>query len=459
MMMIGCNTTRTRYMVSVDWLQVFCLTTQCIDNADIDADWLGRLEVVVDDFPTKLWLRRATIKAKGIKIAEAFFCPRVKIIDRRALCLKLENRVLYSQEYIKILYKLLDVLHLQYKGITRIDVAYDCNTLRWGNSVPQFIKDFIFSTPFEEGHIYRKGSPRFTCHGRRAMSTTAAIHAIQWGSPMSNVECYCYNKSLELLEVKDKPWIREAWKMAGLEHEWQYEDWDKLTDKQKNKKIEWGQSADYVHTSVWRFEISIKSEGKDILNIGTGELFQLSPHYLENQEAILHLWNTYAHQYFDFRINTGQKLLKHYKPLYIFEDELEVIAKPLHWSDRLDAGRIEKVVMNKLTEYAETYTNIPQDVINAITCVQSFMLNLSSNKRLDYHNRYYERQIARFRATRALPIGYQLELGAALEARAKGIDIDAEKAHDFIGSLANAVVEAMQRDEFEKSEGLSESWL
>ena len=60
--------------------------------------------------------------------------------------------------------------------------------------------------------------------------------------------------------MKDKPWIRETWEKNGLIN------------------------SDSVH--VWRSEISIKADGKDLLNMGTGELFRLSPRYLEAQEQV-----------------------------------------------------------------------------------------------------------------------------------------------------------------------------
>ncbi len=140
-----------------------------------------------------------------------------------------------------MLYDLISTLHLTYKGITRLDLCYDCNYFSNHKSPAKFIQDFVFKEVGKNGYIYRKGSSKFTCHGSKTSTSSSKITSIAFGSNNNKVRQYIYDKTIELEEVKDKPWIREYWELNGL-----------ISDEK---------------THVWRTEISIKSQGMDILNL------------------------------------------------------------------------------------------------------------------------------------------------------------------------------------------------
>lgn len=281
-------------------------------------------------------------------------CPRTSVINQKATIVKLSNRVLYSTKYIEILYALQSALGLTYKGITRIDICYDCNKFFNGRSIPRFLKTYIEKEMGEVGSIYRRGSDLFTAHGSKSQTSTSKITSMRFGSEKNRIGAYIYDKTLEMKEVKEKPWIRETWEQNGLV------------------------STDTVH--VWRSEISIKCEGTDILNMNTGQLFRLSPMYLEHADSIKKLFHIYAAKVFDFRICNGQKLKRNYDRVKLFECAQNITSKPFYVSKSADTGRIEKMCYNRLKILSEKYTDLSEQYRTSLSASMRFLAELSGKK-------------------------------------------------------------------------------
>lgn len=337
-------------LISVDWLQVCCYGA--ILSAGVR---YGKYDVVDTAHGTGLFNRLFKIMDDGIPVATIQQEPRLSTLKQGLTLIKLENRVLWSSSYIAILYNLIRVFNLRYKGITRLDLCYDCNALHGGRSVSKFINDFVFKPHGTKGAIYRRGSEKFTCHGAKSQSSNSKITSIRFGSPNNPITSYCYDKTLELQEVKDKPWIRDAWEKAGLI------------------------SNDKIH--VWRFEISIKSEGQDLLNMDSGEIFRLSPLYMENYLPLKRLFYIYAKKVFDFRISPDGLLKKsNYKPLQIFNENVPCVTKPVKISQLHDTGRTEKICYNVLTKLENTYTDLASPIRKGISDTKQFLLLLSGAK-------------------------------------------------------------------------------
>lgn len=370
---------KMKYCISVDWLQIY--GTRNLDEIPTVICGIGRkYDIKQRDIATAVWTEVYDITHRGREVATFYRCPRSGAMDKFGCTLKLANRVLYCKQYLEILFEFLNLLAIEYKGITRLDLCYDCNYLHAGRTVSEFLMDYFSHQPFCEGHIVRKGSRRVQIVGSRSNLGVTRISGMRWGSPQSDIGAYCYNKSLELLEVKDKPWIRETWEENGLINDWKKEKFDAMPDEKKKRLINIGDSEDYVQTPVWRFEISIKSKAKDILNIKTGELFKLKLDYLSSQEQVETLFYTYAARVFDFRISTGQTRIENYKDLQIFESAKEVTQKPVHLNLFADTGRTEKMIVNKLEKLRETYGDIAGVNDQALEVALQFVRTVAGNK-------------------------------------------------------------------------------
>lgn len=340
----------TNFAISVDWLQVYTLSSHDFDfteNKTVQACGYTfdlcmspeQTAMFTQLFEVKLWnLVAATIETK----------PRSTKLNSRMTLIKLSNRMLYNKHYVTILYGLMEALHVTYKGITRIDLCYDCNYFKDGRSPSRFINNYLLKPATTKEGISRKGSDEFTCHGRKGLSSSSKINYISFGAPTSRVRSYIYDKTIELDEVKDKPWIRETWEENGI-----------ISTKD-------------VH--VFRSEISIKSQGTDVLNMSTGELFRLSPEYLKNQYAIERLFYIYADKYFYFRINKGQKYVKDFPRLELFErNQNNITSKPIYINKNCDSGRSEQICYNKLDKLSSIYTDLSDQHLSAIHDTMVFL--------------------------------------------------------------------------------------
>lgn len=423
-----------KYAISLDWMQYYCERSMNEVPATF-ATTRGSYEVEKQSYSTNLWLDVYIIKHRGREFATLCCNPRNSGMPERGCTLKLANRVLYSHEWLNESKLIMAELGLRYKGITRVDVAYDCNVLAGGRSVPSFLMQYFSHAPYCEGHIIRSGSRKVTINATRSNKGSVEISAMRWGSKSSDIGAYAYNKSLELREVKDKPWIRETWEKAGLIDAFNDEEWAKLSEKEKQRKIEQGDVQQLIKTPVWRFEISIKAHGKDLLNINTGELFKLDINYFESQNAVENLFYTYAAKVFDFRMSTGQTTIRNYPPLKIFEMSKEVTERPVRVSLLADTGRTEKMIVNRLEALQSIYSDVSSVDRAAMEATLCFIREISGTKmrmaKLKKENDYLK-HMAGYKST-ATVIDEYLEF--VDYSHRKRLDIDAPRTYSFWQSL------------------------
>lgn len=385
-----------KYCISVDWLQVYCLNnlsevpqSSYVDCREFFSEKTTRI--------TPLWQEVYIIKYQSMEVAEYCRFPRSSAINPRGCTIKLHNRVLYSAGFIEMLKSVMKFLDVQYVGVTRLDLCYDCNYLHNHRSVHDFLFQYFVHSPYCSGHIIRNGSRKVQINATRTTHGATVISAMRWGSKSSAVGAYCYNKSLELLEVHDKPWIRDAWEKSGLVNDYDADGWNSLGDR-KRKCIDGGSTDEYLKQSVWRFEISIKSEGRDILNLSTGQLFRIDLSYLTTQQYIEHLFYIYANKYLDFRESTGQSDIRNYPKLQIFEVSGNAELKPVHLNRCADTGKTEKIAANRLRKLAETYSDLTTQDLSAINAAVNFLYEISGMKKSEIERRKYDAYISHLAA-------------------------------------------------------------
>lgn len=352
--------------ISVDWLQVYTLVQPSFPVPTIGS--LSENGFIFDfalkEYHSAMFCDIVEVKLKKMECATIELRPRSSKLNKAMCLIKLSNRILYSNRYVEILYSLMKALHVVYKGITRIDLCYDCNKFADGRSPSRFINNYLTKPDTEVGGYCRKGSDEFICHGKKASGSASRVNYISFGSHQSRVRAYIYDKTIELQEVKDKPWIREMWQENSITND------------------------DSNH--VFRSEISIKSEGTDLLNMSTGELFRLSPVYLENQKSIEKLFHYYADKYLHFRINEGQKYRKNYRKLELFAKKPEITCKPTHVNTSHDTGKMEKICYNKLDKLSEQYSDLSEPRRAALQCAMEFLKELEGVKSKTLANERYK---------------------------------------------------------------------
>lgn len=401
-----------KYAISVDWLQVYCVAPEgglTLKEGDIvEGEYIFTLKPY--DVSIPMFKEHWSVRYKGKQCANVSFNPRSPRLPERMVSIKLENRVLYHTGYIKLLYALMAAIRVRYKGITRIDLCYDCNRFAGGRSPSRFINHFIMKGSDKKGGLSRKGSEEFTCHGRKSEGSSAKINYIRFGSPNSKIVSYIYDKSIELREVKDKPWIRRLWQFNQIE--------------------------DSEEKHVWRAEISISAEGTNILDMRDGVLFRLSPEYVENQEDIEELFYAYADRYLFFRENGGQKYKKNHKKVELFERSRFTTLKP-HWiSQALDSGVYERNIAKKLEELKHQYSDLSEDYIGGLEDSIQFLRDISELKNMRTSEARAAILIEKYKGNRGILEAYKNAIGnGSVESRIIEIIAKMERNKEYTISL------------------------
>lgn len=362
------ETKKQTAIVSCDWLELFTYVKDDRLLQKISETEVNGYTITREGEGTAFFENRFIIKSGKKQIATLLTKPRASFINKRTALLKLANRCLYYQGWSKLASELLESLKLQYKGITRIDICADLKRFANGYRPHKLIKEYVTKSYGEDGYIHRKGSNEFSCHGSKDKGGISKMNYISFGSRKGNVRAYIYNKSKELREANhSKPWIKELWKENGLQE----------TTKE----------------DIWRCEISIKARGLNLLNFETGELFKLQPEYVDTQKAIEKIFLVYAKKYLNFSVQHGQKRAKDFETIKLFDQFEEIPVRPIYISEKIDAGKTEKMIVNKLEEYTKTYNDIPTDVITGIGKTIAFLYMLMCCKQQSFYREVNEQVI------------------------------------------------------------------
>lgn len=307
-------------LISIDWLQVYC--------HQLDPNWTSIVsrETIYDirklDYGSRQFKTICDVYSRdGRMFAQVQCDPCSSVLTRFAAIIKLDNRVLYCNDCVTQLLHFMAAYSFEYKNISRIDICHDSNYLAHGLRHSSLINGFLTNK-------YQKiGLANYTLQGADGANHTYSY--IRFGSRANGACCYMYDKTKELREVKNKPYIVDAWIREGID----------------------------VELSVWRCEISIKADATRLVDINTGQLFRLSTDIILQQSRIEQLFHTYADKYFHFVRNKGQKHKKNMETIELFEPNAMPSIKVNRVSIAKNSGRMQKIMFNKMRDIADNGDN------------------------------------------------------------------------------------------------------
>lgn len=251
------------YILNIDWLTLYCHYSGLDDFApyslvvkeinetfdtlkraipESSADLSGDISFRKQAYGTRQFRNLYHVYIGKEKFAEVQMTPHSSILDPRSVMVKIENRRLYTDPKFIDINIFLRACKFSLQSISRIDLAADFRKFSFIDC-PSFIARVMDST---YRHIGRGAGAAYFVHG--SVKTKAGsqgllkYNGLSYGANSSTCRVYLYNKTLELLSVKDKPWIRDAWTKAGLISDLYY--WQKQ--------------------DVWRLEVSIKADGMEV---------------------------------------------------------------------------------------------------------------------------------------------------------------------------------------------------
>lgn len=293
--------------VNIDWLEMYCYEP----SEPRTPEYFESLGFFVARRPygTKHWSEVFTIHDdRGDDFIEVRRSPRHPegqhhtILPDNACTLRLVNRYCYFDSAAWIMSNFIEKHHYLIRRIYRIDLAIDLKVFDSGDKPEKVMRRIV-------RHKYTKiYQAERTIHGVDHWND-CDDNSISWGKKKSMVVTRFYNKSLELAQVHDKPWIRQSWYESGLID-------DPLAPivLDKNGRV--------VGDPIWRLEFQINSSARGWFVAEGDHHNDYVEHTLEaywNRQLITQAIANLVDHYFNFRIYEPGKTKYDCKPKELFK--------------------------------------------------------------------------------------------------------------------------------------------
>lgn len=353
------------YAINVDWLQVFCHDG---NTGNLSSIYFEKSAYEFQLLPhgsrhfKELW---EVHNEDGDKYAIIQRVPHSSIISADGAIIQLCNRELYRPHYAAEFLLFLSAHKFTYKSISRLDVCFDSNVLR------NRLRHSTFITKIMQGLVLKNNQSKVQWNFSSVANVGKPMecNSCAFGSKSSGVSTKMYNKTLEMKEQTNKPYITENWVCNGLN----------------------------INEDVWRIEISIKSDSSTTIRTESGEIFRLSADSLQMQEIVEDIFFSYANKYFSFKSNTGKKNKTRMPDFLIFPDEKIATLHPVRITECKDSGRGDRIFLKKLlslqNEFAkadnQTFTAL-KEVINTFTLTRNLEVWKMKNFNEGLYKKTYE---------------------------------------------------------------------
>lgn len=338
--------------VNIDWLEVYCLEDDI--GYPHDADYFRRSGWQVEEREYGTPVYKEMFKLVGYDGESWFEVRRAPksdtrqlngLFDYRACHVRLANRTCYFTEAAKLLADFLEQNGLHFQRIARLDLALDFVRFDFGDYPEKFLQRYMNGTysKINQANINGHGTDRWD--GR-------CWNSVSWGAQSSMIVTRFYNKKLELKTVKDKPYIRQAWRACGL-----------VDDEQTLEKHK--SDGTVYYPDIWRVEFQIKSGTKKwfVVEDYNGQRKQIRSihHTLQDyytRAQLLDRFYSLAHHYFHFK-HYDKKQRKDRCPDKKLFDIGQV--NNFYSIDNVATAKPKKValdtLLSRLIEYRDTHPN------------------------------------------------------------------------------------------------------
>lgn len=261
-------------ILNCDWLQLY------VDYRE----WRPTVRYTYTDLDvsSNIFGRVTEVYRGRDKIAMMAYDPKSPIIAPSCGLLKIINSALYRVDSATIVADLLNDHHIKVLSVSRADIAGDFQQIGPYLNPASLIRDVLLGNIVHVGKSKGQLSGMAT-HPRKDGQPYAAIwrgHGLEqpryeylrYGKRSSNVATYMYDKTVEMEDVKLKPYIVDKWQRNGL-------------------------MPDRAH--VWRLEFSLKPSQLSLVFHDNDQLLYRWQSYLDPW-CLSIIYYSIAHKYFRF---------------------------------------------------------------------------------------------------------------------------------------------------------------
>lgn len=387
---------RRPYALNMDWLQLYCWRTDFFVPNTTSA-WGYTTEKL--DYGSKYWKEIYNVyDPDGVLIGQLTCNPHKKEVNKATAMLKIENSLLYEADCMDRVFSAIQGLGLKYKGISRIDLAYDCNELYNGLSISNLVwryldpdgnyiklgqnkcllyadmryharakksegvelwsKDPRPTKAEQEAEARHMQEQREACRQAGLPEPTSEpahlvnnkkfhVSSITWGMRSAAVQVQIYDKSAELRERRMKHHIVKSWKDAGLD----------------------------ITRPVYRIEIRITSRGKVLLNLETGKYYILSVNEILCQQQLEQLFFDYAEKYLCFYIKDKDRDVRksRYRRLRILSLNNQYVSRPKAQAFSKDYSRSALIALHELNRLIVENQRAGNEITATLKAARQYM--------------------------------------------------------------------------------------
>ena len=237
--------------------------------------------------------------------------PSSPVLPAGLVQVKIANKWLYHAGLQDLINMWLSDHLLKFHSYSRLDICYDFNIFANSLHPETFIRRFI------NQYYIKKGKSSYSIRGKNNKSLKHEY--LKFGSRYSDISVYLYNKTVELSEVHDKPYIRKQWEQ------------NKLNTK----------------NDIWRLEFTLKGNNIKLLEKSSGALVERNENFIYNHSNLEQLYASLVNQYFSFYFSGNQKNKSRLKPIELFKNFVPEF-KLLRLTEERDSNRSERMLISKL---------------------------------------------------------------------------------------------------------------
>lgn len=282
--------------INIDWLEVYAL--EPVSEKPHNADYYRSVGLIVRerDYGTPVYSEMFTIMGDdNLPLLEVRRNPKSAqgqqqngVLNPQSTHIRLSNRTCYFQDAALLMQQFLDTYHYQLCRISRLDLCLDFEYFDSGDEPQKFLNRYI------GGRYSKINQSQISLHGLDCWDGRY-WNSVKWGSPKSMVSTKFYDKTMELRQKSDKPYIRQAWFLSGL-----IDDWHTM-----EKKTDDGTT---YQPRIWRVEFSIKSSEKNWFVVenpyNTKPRLRSIKHTLDRyqtRQSMCDVFLSLCHHYFHFK--------------------------------------------------------------------------------------------------------------------------------------------------------------
>lgn len=278
--------------LNIDWLEVYCLEPpEQTHNADYFRN--KGYSVTERQYGTRVYAEMFTIMGTDneplLEIRRQPLSSNLEggIMQFNACHVRLCNRTCYFKDCVKSLKQFLEQHNYKIERVARIDLCLDFEYFDSGDDPQKFIMRYM------RGKYSKINQANVRAFGDDTWEQRE-WNSLSWGKLKSPIGTKLYCKTMELKQVKDKPYIRQAWFEAGL-----------IDDPVTFHKLR--KDGTLTEAAIWRLEFSIKSAVQNWVTIeedGNYQKFRSLRNTLdvyEDPQQLYAMFQSLVQHYFHFK--------------------------------------------------------------------------------------------------------------------------------------------------------------